>query len=75
MKKHTFFINEHKRQEIKNCKTADIECCVVDIPSAKAKTRNYVIAEHMPTSAGCMFNGNFKYYFRQDCLKRFLLIY
>ena len=30
-KKHITFINEHKRQNIKNIITADIECCIVEV--------------------------------------------
>ena len=29
-----------------------IDCCVVDISPAKAKTQNYVIADHIPVGVG-----------------------
>ena len=48
-KKKFTFINEHKRQNIKNIITADIECCVTNVSTS---TRNYVIAEHITISVG-----------------------
>ena len=30
-----------------------------------------VIAEHIPISVGYIWQGNFKYYFGLDCIKRF----
>ena len=44
-KKHTTFINEHKRQNIKSIITADLECCFVEVATNDCK---YVIAEHIP---------------------------
>ena len=29
--------------------------------------------KHIPIGVGYIFNGNFKYYFGQDCLKRFTI--
>ena len=66
-KKHISVINEHKRQNIKNFITADIECCIAEIASNDYK---YVIAEHIPISIGYIWHGNFKYYFGLDCIKR-----
>ena len=43
------FINEQKRQIIKNFITADIECCVTNVLTATSK---YVIADHIPLSVG-----------------------
>ena len=48
-KKQITFINEHKRQNIKNITTADIECCLIDVTTNNS---NYVIAEHIPISVG-----------------------
>ena len=56
-KKKTTFINEHKRQNIKNIITADIECCVIDVTTNNCK---YIIAEHIPISVGYIWQGNFK---------------
>ena len=67
-KNNITFINEHKRQNIKNFITADIECCIVEVASNDYK---YVIAEHKPISIGSICQGNFKYYFGLDCIKRF----
>ena len=68
-KKHKItFINEHKRQNIKNIITADIKCCIVEVATNEYK---YVIAEHIPISVGNICQGNFKYYFGLDCIKRF----
>ena len=67
-KKHITFIKEHKRQNIKNIITADIECCIVEVASNDYK---YVIAEHILISIGYIRQGNFKYYFGLDCIKRF----
>ena len=44
-KKHIIFLNEHKRRNIKNIITADLECCVVNVSANDCK---YVIAEHIP---------------------------
>ena len=68
MKKHITFINEHKRQNIKNFITADIECCMVEVSTNDCK---YVIAEHIPIAAGYTWQGNFKHYFGLGCIKRF----
>ena len=51
-KKHISFINEHKRQNIKNIITADIECCIVEVSTndygeAWSETHKYAIAEHI----------------------------
>ena len=74
-KKHITFINEHKRQNIKNIITADIECCIVDPRSGFTDvTKNdckYVIAEHIPIAVGYTLQGNFKHYFGLGCIKRF----
>ena len=75
-KKHITFLNEHKRQEIKNIITADIECCVINITeqgetSTKSHTNKYVIGEHIQISVGYMLKGNSKHYFGPDCIKRF----
>ena len=67
-KKHITFINEHKRQNIKNTITADIECCIVEVSTNDSK---YVIAEHIPIAVGYTWQGNFKHYFGLDCIKRF----
>ena len=67
-KKKITFINEHKRQNIKNVITADIECCIVEVGTSDCK---YVIAEHIPISVGYIWQCNFKYYFGLDCIKRF----
>ena len=67
-KKKITFINEHKRQNIKNVITADIECCIVEVATNDCK---YVIAEHKPISVGYIWQGNFKYYFGLDCIKIF----
>ena len=64
-KKKITFINEHKRQNIKNIITADIECCIVEVAT------KYVIAEHIPISVGYIWQCNLKYYFGLDCNKRF----
>ena len=52
------FLNEHKRQNIKNIITADIECCVVNVTTNSNK---YVIAEHIPIIVGYTSQSNFKY--------------
>ena len=65
-KKQITFINEHKRQNIKNIITADIECCVISTSTSK-----YIIAEHIPISVGYIWQGNFKHYFGLGCIKRF----
>ena len=65
-KKKITFINE--RQNVKLIITADIECCIVEVPTNDG---NYVIAEHIPISIGYIWQGNFKYYFGLDCIKRF----
>ena len=52
----------------KNIITADIECCSVEVASNDYKN---VIAEHIPISIGYIFQGNFKYFFGLDCIKRF----
>ena len=62
-KKKITFINEHKRQNIKNVITADIECCIVEVATNDCK---YVIAEHIPISVGYIWQRNFKYYFGLD---------
>ena len=67
-KKHITFINEHKRQNIKNIITADIECCIVEVSTNDCK---YVIAEHIPIAVGYTWQGNFKHYFHLGCIKRF----
>ena len=68
-KKKIIFINEHKRQNIKNVITADIECCIVEVATYDCK---YVIAENIPISVGYFWQGNFKYYFHLHCIKRFI---
>ena len=67
-KKHITFINEHKRQNIKNIITADIECCIVELTTNECK---YVIAEHIPIAVGYTWQGNFKHYFGLGCIKGF----
>ena len=67
-RKNITFINEHKRQNIKNIITADIECCIVEVASNDYK---YVIAEHIPISISYIWQSNFKYYFDLDCIKIF----
>ena len=70
-KKKNTFKNEHKRQNIKNIITADIEClecCIVEVATNGCK---YVIAEHVPLSVGYIWQCNFEYYFGLDCIKRF----
>ena len=62
------FINENKRQNSKNVISADIECCIVEVATNDCK---YVIAEHIPIIVGYIWQGNFKYYFDLDCIKRF----
>ena len=39
-KKHITFINEHKRQNIKNIITADIEFCIVEVATNDKKICN-----------------------------------
>ena len=56
-KKKITFINEHKRQNIKNIITANIECCIVEVATSGC---NYVIAEHIPISVGYIWQCNFK---------------
>ena len=74
-KKHITFINEHKRQNIKNIINADIECCIVDPRSGFTDVTpndcKYVIAEHIPIAVGYTWQGNFKHYFGLGCIKRF----
>ena len=74
-KKHITFINEHKRQNMKNTITADIECCIVDPRSGftdvSTNDLKYVIAEHIPIAVGYTWQGNFRHYFGLDCIKRF----
>ena len=48
-RKKITFINEHKRQNMKNIITADIECCVTKVSTSTSK---YVIAEHIPIIVG-----------------------
>ena len=67
-KKKISFINEHKCQKIKKVITADIECCIFEVATNDCK---YVIAEHIPISVCYIWQGNFKYYFGQDCIKWF----
>ena len=67
-KKHITFLNEHKRQNLKNVITADIEGCVVSVTTNSNK---YIIAEHILTSVVYIWQINFKYYFGIDCIKRF----
>ena len=67
-KKKSTFINEQKRQNIKNVITADIECRIVEVATNGCK---YVIAEHIPKSVGYNWQCNFKYHFGLDCIKRF----
>ena len=67
-KKKITFINEHKRQNIRNIITADIECCVTNVSTSTSK---YVIAEHIPISVGYIWQCNFRYYFGLDCIKKF----
>ena len=66
-KKHITFINEHKRQNIKNI-TADIECCIVEVTTNDCK---YVIAEHIPIAVDHTWRGNFKHYFGLGCINCF----
>ena len=68
MKKHITLLNEHKRQNIKNIITADIECCIVGVSTNDCK---YVIAEHIPIAVGYTWQGNFKHYFGLGCIKSF----
>ena len=69
LRKNIFiFINEHKRQNIKNIITADIECCIVEVSINDCK---YVIAEHIPIAVGYTWQGKFKHYFGLGCIKRF----
>ena len=74
-KKHITFVNEHKRQNIKNIITADIECCIVDARSGftdvSTNDLKLVIAEHIPIAVGYTWQGNFKHYFGLGCIKRF----
>ena len=67
LRKNITFVNEHKRQNIKNIITADIECCIVEVSTNDLK---YVIAEHIPIAVGYTWQGNFKHYFRLGCIKR-----
>ena len=48
-KKKITLTNEHRRQNIKNIITADIECCIVEVATNDCK---YVIAQHIPISVG-----------------------
>ena len=61
------FVYEHKRQNIKNFITANIECCIVEVSTNDLK---YVIAEHIPIAVGCTWQGNFKHYFGLGCIER-----
>ena len=75
-KKHITYINEHKRQNIKNIITADIERCIVEVSTngygeAWSETHKYVIVEHIPIAVGYTWQGNFKHYFGLGCIKRF----
>ena len=74
-KKHITFVNEHKRQNIKNIITADIECCIGDPRSGfsdfSTNDCKYVIAEHISIAVGYTWQGNFKHYFGLGCIKRF----
>ena len=74
-KKHITFINERKRQNVKNIITAGIECCIVDPRSGftdvSTNDLKYVIAEHIPIAVGYTWHGNFKHYFGLGCIKRF----
>ena len=74
-KKHITFINKHKRQNIKNIITADIECCIVDPRSGftdvSTNDCKYVKAEHIPIAVGYTWQGNFKHYFGLGYIKRF----
>ena len=54
--------------ENKQTITVVIKCCVVDVTT---KNRKHVLAEHLPISVGYNWQGNFKYYFGLDCIKRF----
>ena len=67
-KKHISFINEHKRQNIKNIITADIECCIAEVTTNDCK---YVMAEHIPIAVGYTWQGIIKHYFGLGCIKRF----
>ena len=66
-KKKITFLNEHKRQNIKNIVTVDIECFVTNVSTSTSK---YVIAEHIPISVGYIWQCSFKYYFGLECIKR-----
>ena len=66
--KHITFVNEHKRQNLKNIITADIECCIVEVSTNDLK---YVIAVHIPITVSYTWQGNFKHYFGLGCIKRF----
>ena len=68
LKKHITFINEQKRQNIKNIITADIECCIVEVTTIDCK---YVKAEHIPIAVGYPWQGNLKHFFGQGCIKSF----
>ena len=75
LRKNITFVNEHKRQNIENIITADIECCIVDARSGftdvSTNDLKYVIAEHIPIAVGYTWQGNFKHYFGLGCIKRF----
>ena len=47
-----------------------MECCIFNVSSNYCK---YVIAEHIPICVGYIWQGNFKYYFGLDCIKRFAI--
>ena len=66
-KKHITFINEHKRKNIKNIITADIDFCIVEVTTNDCK---YVIPEHIPIAVGYTWQVNFKHYFGLGCIKR-----
>ena len=68
LRKNITFVNEHKRQIIKNIITADIECCIVEVTTNDCK---YVIAEQVPIAVGYTGQGNFKHYFGLGCIKSF----
>ena len=64
-KKKITFINELKRQNMKNI-TADIKGSVVDVTTNNCK---YVIAEKMPIRVIYIWQSNFKHYLGLDCMK------
>ena len=50
-----------------NIKAADIESCVIDVATFNCIN---VIAEHIPISAGHIWQSNFKYHSGLNCIKR-----